>query len=244
MKLGVNNTLKSAAVLVGVAVLTGTIGIVVSAKMNGPGQDPGQGQGQGMGRGMGQGMGQGMGMGPGGPGMMGRGGGMRGGPGGPGGGPLGFLGPGARELNLTDAQREQIRTAVQAHQEELQATGAKMATARKALDDAITAEQFDENAIRARANEVAAIEADAAVLRARVHQAAWSVLTPEQKQKAAELKGQMEQRMKDGRGRGPGRGPGGMMQHMMDRFMSRPAPKPAQGAEGFTEQESGRPEVV
>ena len=225
MGLGINNTLKSAAVLVGVAVLTGTIGMVVSAKMNGQGQGAGQGQG----------------MGPGQPGMMGRGMGMRGGPGG---GPFGLLGPFARELNLTDAQREQIRTAVQAHQEEMQAIGEKMATARKALDDAITAEQFDENAIRAKANEVAAIEADSAVLRAKVHQAAWSVLTPEQKQKAAELKGQREQRMKDGRGRGPGRGPGGMMQHMMDRFMNRPAPKPAQGGEGFTEQESGRPEVV
>jgi Spy/CpxP family protein refolding chaperone len=238
MRLGINNALKTAAVLIGVAVLTGTIGIVVSAQMNGQGQGPGQGQS--MGPGQGQGMGRGQGMGPGGPGMMGRGMGMRGG------GPLGFLGPGARELNLTDAQREQIRTAAQAHQEEMQAIGGKMATARKALDDAITADQFDEGAIRARANELAALEGDAAVLRAKVHQAAWSVLTPEQKQRAAELKSQMEQRMKDGRGRGPGRGPGhgGMMERMMDRFLHQPAPAPSESPEGFTEQESGRPEVV
>ena len=52
---------------------------------------------------------------------------------------------------------------------------------------------------------MAAVEGDAAVLRAKVHQAAWKVLTPEQQQKAKELKGQMEQRMKDGRG-GRGRG--------------------------------------
>lgn len=231
MRLGINNTLKTAAVLVGVAVLTGTIGIVVSAQMNG------QGQGQGMGPGQGQGMG------PGGPGMMGRGMGMRGGPGG---GPLGFLGPGARELNLTEAQREQIRTAVQAHQEEMQAIGGKTATARKALDDAITADQFDERAIRDRANELAAVEGDAAVLRAKVHQAAWSVLTPEQKQKAAELKSQRAQRMKDGRGRGPGRGPGhgGLMERMMERFLHQPAPAPSQSPEESSEQESGRPEVV
>lgn len=229
MRLGINNTLKTAAVLVGVAVLTGTIGIVVSAQMNGQGQGQGQGMGQGMG--------------PGGPGMMGRGQGMRGGPGG---GPFGFLGPGARELNLTDAQREQIRTAAQGHQEEMKAIGEKLGAARKALDDAITADQFDEGAIRARANELAALEGDAAVLRAKVHQAVWSVLTPEQKQKAAELKSQMEQRMKDGRGRGPGRGPGhgGMMERMMERFLHQPAPAPAQSPEGYTEQESGRPEVV
>jgi len=238
MRLGINNTLKTAAVLVGVAVLTGTIGIVVSAQMNGQGQGMGPGMGQGMGPGGPGMMGRGQGMGPGGPGGMG---GMRGGPGG---GPLGFLGPGARELNLTDAQREQIRTAAQGHQEEMKAIGEKQRTARKALDDAITADQFDEVAIRDRAKELAAVEADAAVLRAKVHQAAWAVLTSDQQQKAKELKGQMEQRMKDGRGRGPGRGPGGMMQHMMDRFLHQPAPKPAQSSEGFSGQESGRPEVV
>ena len=221
MRLGINNTLKSAAVLVGVAVLTGTIGMVVSAKMNGQGQGAGQGQG----------------MGPGQPGMMGRGMGMRGGPGG---GHLGLLGPFARELNLTDAQREQIRTATQPFQDDMKAVGERLATARKALEDAVTADQFNENAIRARARELAEVEGDAAVLRGNAHQAAWSVLTTDQQQKAKELKLQMQQRMKDGRGRGPGRGPG----RMMERFMNRPAPKPSQGLEGFSEQESGRPEVV
>ena len=235
MRLGDNNTLKAAAVLVGVAVLAGTIGIAVSAQMNG--------QGQGT---PGLGMGRGQGMGPGGPGMMGRGMGMRGGPGGAGGGPLGFLGPAARELNLTDAQREQIKAIAQSHQEEMKAVHEKLAPARKALDEAITADTFDENAIRKAAGEVAAVDAEAAVLRARVHQEAFGVLTPEQKAKAKELKGQMEQRMKDarGRGRGPGRGPGGMMQHMMDRFLHQPAPAPTQGSDNLSEQESGRPEVV
>jgi Spy/CpxP family protein refolding chaperone len=219
MRLGDNKTLKAAAVLVGVAVLSATIGIGVSAKMGPRGQDPGQG------------------MGPGGQGMMGGRGMGRGGPGGPG-GPLGLLGPAARDLNITDAQREQIRAIAQSHQEEMKAVGERMATVRKALDDAITGDTFDENAIRAAANEVAAVEGDAAVLRAKVHQAAWKVLTPEQQQKAKELKGQMEQRMKDGRGRGPGRGPG----HMGQPFPHRP--QPTQGSGGVSEQESGRPEVV
>ena len=123
MRLGDNNTLKAAAVLVGVAVLSATIGIGVSAKMGPRGQDPGQG------------------MGPGGPGHDGRprdGHARRAGRPGGGGGPLGFLGPAARELNLTDAQREQIKTIAQSHQEEMKAIGERMATARKALDDAIT----------------------------------------------------------------------------------------------------------
>jgi Spy/CpxP family protein refolding chaperone len=227
MNLSDNKTLKAAAVLVSVAALSATIGIGVSAKMGSRGQDPVQGTG------------------PGGQGMMGRGMGMRGGPGGmggPGGGPLGFLGPGARELNLTDAQREKIRTIVQSHQEEMKAVGDRMAAARKALDDAITADTFDEAAIRAKASEVASVEGDAAVLRAKVHQEAWPVLTPEQQQKAKELKSQMPQRMRGGGGRGQGRGPGGMMQQMFDRFMHQP--KPAQESDNQSEQESGRPEVV
>ena len=224
MNLSDNRTLKAAAVLVGVAVLSATIGVAVSAKIGPRGQDPVQGPG------------------PGGQGMMGRGMGMRGGPGGPGGGPLGFLGPGAAELNLTDAQREKIRTIVQSHQDEMKAVGDRMATARKALDDAITADTFDEAAIRAKASEIAAVEGDAAVLRARVHLEAWPVLTPEQQQKAKELKSQTQQRMRDGRGRGQGRGPGGMMQQMFDRFMHQP--KPAQESDNQSEQESSRPEVV
>jgi len=225
MRLGDNDTLKAAAVLVGVAVLSATIGIGVSAKIGPRGQDARQG------------------MGPGGQGMMGgRGMGMRGGPGGPGGGPggpMGFLGPGARELNLTDAQRERIGTLAQSHQDEMKAIGERMATARKALDSAITGDTFDENAIRAAAIEVGNVEADAAVLRAKVHQEAWKVLTPEQQQKAKELKGQMEQRMMDGRGRGrgPGRGPGRMEQ----RFQRQGAP--SQNQDNLSGQESGRPEL-
>ena len=43
----------------------------------------------------------------------------RGGPGGPGGGPMGVLGPLGRmvmdRLNLTDAQRSQVKSVIQAH---------------------------------------------------------------------------------------------------------------------------------
>jgi len=222
MRLGDHSGLKAAAVLVGVAVLSATIGIGVSAKMNGGwGQDPGQGMGPGP-------QGRGMGMRGGGPG----------GPGGPGGGPFGFLGPAARELNLTDAQREQIKAIAEKHRDEMKAIQDRMQPARKALDAAITADAFDENAIRAAAAEVAGIEADGAVLRAKVHQEGWKVLTPEQQQKAKELQSQMEQRMKDGRGgRGPGRGPGMMMR---ERFQHQ-AP---QSSDKVSDQESGRPEVA
>ena len=61
----------------------------------------------------------------------------------------------------------------------------------------MTAETSDEAAIRARSADVAAIQADAAVLRARVHQEVFSLLTAEQQAKAKELKAQAEARMKE-----------------------------------------------
>jgi Spy/CpxP family protein refolding chaperone len=42
--------------------------------------------------------------------------------------------------------------------------------------------------------EVAAVDADAAVLRAKVHSEVWALLTPEQQQKARELKAQRVER--------------------------------------------------
>lgn len=153
----------------------------------GPGGGPGRGM---MGRpGMGgPGMGRpGMGV----PGM--RGPGMRGGPG----GPLGILGPAARALELTDAQHEQIRGVMESHKTAFESLGPKLAEARKALHDAITADVVDEAAIRAQAAAVAAIEADEAVLRATVHSEVVKVLTAEQQERLKTLKAEGERRMQE-----------------------------------------------
>jgi protein CpxP len=123
--------------------------------------------------------------GPGGPGFMGRRG-----PGGPGGGltlPL-------RGLDLTETQREQVRTAVDAHKAEFDAVRTRMRAAQSALQAAVTAEAFDEAAVRQKSVDVAAVEADAAVLRAKVHSEVWALLTPEQQQKARELQTERDAR--------------------------------------------------
>jgi protein CpxP len=137
-----------------------------------------------------------------GPGPLGPGGGFgRRGPGGPGmrgpGGPMVSL----RGLDLTDTQREQVRAVMASHQAEFEAQAQKLGPARKALTDAVTAETLDESAIRQRAADVAALEADGAVLRARVHGEIWALLTPEQQQKARDLKAQAEQRRGQARDR-------------------------------------------
>ena len=136
-----------------------------------------------------------------------------GGPGGPGGpdGPFGFgRGPGGgpggplallRQLDLSDEQRAQVRQVMESHNVELKAVGDRLRAAHKAQDDAIEAPNFDENAVRSKAAEVAAIQADAAVLRAKLHSEVFAVLTPDQQAKAAELKAQREARMQQFRER-------------------------------------------
>ena len=93
------------------------------------------------------------------------------GPGGPGfgrgpGGPLGDLGVPLRQLELTDSQREQVRGVMQSHQVEFRELRDRMRTAHQALDAAIAADSIDESAIRGKSAELAAVQADAAVLRA------------------------------------------------------------------------------
>jgi protein CpxP len=119
------------------------------------------------------------------------GGGRRGGhhfgPGGPG-------GPGLplRELDLTDAQREQVKAIFDSHRDEFQAIGERLKTAHQAQQAASEAQPLDEAAIRAASANIAAVQADAAVLRAKVHAAVFQVLTPEQQEKAKALKAERE----------------------------------------------------
>jgi protein CpxP len=114
-------------------------------------------------------------------------------------GPMGFLGPmrwAGRELGLTDAQKDQIRSILQSHRTELQAYGDRMRDARQALQAAIGADPIDDNAIRQASAGVAAVEADMAVARAHIRGEIWQVLTPDQQAKAKQLQAQFQARFK------------------------------------------------
>lgn len=131
-------------------------------------------------------------MGPGPLGPMGRG--LRGGPG----GPIGVLDLGLQRLGLSDAQRDQVRAIRESHRDELRQLAEKVRTAREGLRALLEAETIDETAIRAKAAEVAAAEADMAILRAKVQAEVFSsVLTPEQQQKARELRQQLQERRQE-----------------------------------------------
>ena len=105
--------------------------------------------------------------------------------GGPGAGGPGFRGPGGpgaamgdllavhpdlplRALNLTDAQREQVRAILDSHRAEAQSLRQRAGAAHQALRAATTSATVDEAAITQQSQAFGGLIAEAAVLRARV----------------------------------------------------------------------------
>jgi Spy/CpxP family protein refolding chaperone len=130
------------------------------------------------------------------------------GPGGPGfGGPM--RGPGGpafgidfRELELSEDQRGQLRKIRESHESEFRQVGEKLRTAREGLRELIEADAIDESAIRAKSTEVAAAEADFAILNAKVRAEAMQILTSEQQQKLKDLRASRQSQPMKRRGQG------------------------------------------
>ena len=135
-----------------------------------------------------------------GPDGPGRGFGRFGGPGGPGGpmGPLGLI----SRLDLSDTQRDQVKSLMESRRDETKAIADRARPAHEALEAALTADTFDEGAIRALSAEVASVEADMAVARGRLHADILQILTPDQHAQLKALEAQMKER-RGGGGRGP-----------------------------------------
>lgn len=104
-------------------------------------------------------------------------------------------------LNLSEAQKEQVKDVMTRHRPEMEAAGKAVQAARQAQQKAVTAIPFDEGAIRAATDATGAAESDAAVLRGRVRNELWALLTPEQQAKATALEAQRAS------GQGPRRRP-------------------------------------
>jgi Spy/CpxP family protein refolding chaperone len=137
--------------------------------------------------------------GPGRPGPMGRGG--PGGLFGPGpGGPLHMLRMLGPRLKLTDAQRDQLKSIAESHKDEWKALANRGRAAHEALHDAVMADAVDEGLIRARAADVAAVDADIAVASAHARAEAWQILTPDQQTQAKQIQAEMKTRMRERRG--------------------------------------------
>jgi periplasmic protein CpxP/Spy len=101
---------------------------------------------------------------------------------------------GLRQLDLSDEQRQEVRRIMELHKAERQAIGERLREARRAQSEAVMAVPVDESAVRARSADLAKVESDAAVLRARMHSEVYNVLTPEQQEKAKALRAEREAR--------------------------------------------------
>ena len=109
-------------------------------------------------------------------------------------GPAGF--PGLAQLDLTDAQRQQVRDVMQRYRTQMQESGQRLREAHDAQRTAVEAIPVNEGLIRSTTQTLANAQTDMALLRARIHSDVWSVLTPEQQEKAKQLRTQREARMK------------------------------------------------
>lgn len=120
--------------------------------------------------------------------------------GGPGRGGGGF-GLGVRDLNLSDAQRQQIRAITSKAREDTRPLADRLRQAAEARRKAVEATPVDENQIRATTQALAAAQADIAVARAHVRSDIFAVLTPDQQAKVKQARDRRESRMNERRKR-------------------------------------------
>jgi periplasmic protein CpxP/Spy len=99
----------------------------------------------------------------------------------------------AKELNLTDAQKTQIKTIMQAERPKIQPLMQQLRQNEQAQNAAITGD-FNESQARAFAQKQTQIMNDLIVEKQRTKSQIYAVLTPEQRQKALQLMQQREQR--------------------------------------------------
>ena len=130
----------------------------------------------------------------------GRGAGPLGGPGGRGGFAAGFA---LGQLDLSDAQKQQVRDIMQRHREQSQTTMDRLQQAMLAQRAAITTVPVNEALVRSTSATLAAVQADMAVDEARMHADIFSILTVEQQTKAKQLEEQAQARAREQRQRAP-----------------------------------------
>jgi protein CpxP len=125
--------------------------------------------------------------------------------GGRGGRGFGSGGPGLalNELNLTDAQREQVREIRGRYQEQIQALSRRLGDLAAKQRQAIETVPVNETLITSATQDMTQAQVEVAIQEARINADIWSVLTPEQQATAtklrAERKTQMEQRRQERR---------------------------------------------
>jgi len=93
----------------------------------------------------------------------------------------------SRELNLTDAQKDQVKALLEAQRATEEERHTKLEDLRKQIDAATANGQFDENAVRNLANQQSQLMADEMVDHLRLHSKIYGLLTAEQRTKADQM---------------------------------------------------------
>ena len=107
------------------------------------------------------------------------------------------------QLDLSDAQKQQVRDIMQRHREQSRGTMERLQQAMQAQRAAINQVPVNEAAVRQASAALAAVEADSAVEEARLHADIFSILTVEQQEKAKQLEAQARARGQERRQRAP-----------------------------------------
>lgn len=107
-----------------------------------------------------------------------------------------------RQLDLTDAQRQEVRAIFDQTQAAVRATGEQLGLAKQALHEVVTRDWVNEAEIRVRAEALGLAEGDAAIVRADLYVQLWQILTSAQQVRAEEIKVEMKASGKDRRSAG------------------------------------------
>src|SRR5262245_57548377 len=98
----------------------------------------------------------------------------------------------ANLLALSDLQKTEVKQVVRSHGEEILSQIQSQIGMREELRDLIMAGTVDEGLIRQRAEALGRVEAEGALLRARIHSEIWPLLNDEQRAKVASFHQMME----------------------------------------------------
>ena len=98
----------------------------------------------------------------------------------------------ANWLALSDFQKTEVKRVVRSHGEEILSQIQSQIAMREALGEVIMAGTVDEGLIRQRAEALGRVEAEGALLRARIHSEIWPILNNEQRAKLATFHEMME----------------------------------------------------
>jgi periplasmic protein CpxP/Spy len=101
-----------------------------------------------------------------------------------------------RDLNLTEAQQQQVRQLTEQLREQSRALVEAVRKGEEARRDAVEAVPVDEPRIRAAMQQLGDAQTELAILEARLHSDVYALLTPEQQQQAQKLRAEREARVK------------------------------------------------